>query len=63
LSVIFSCSLSFFVVREQIWVNPGFQEQLVLYELCQYAPSPSEGIYIKWRTVLDGRLASVGLIS
>ncbi|KAF5337829.1 hypothetical protein D9758_015705 [Tetrapyrgos nigripes] len=48
-------------VREQIWVNAGFQEQLVLYELCRYAPSPSEGIYVKWRTVLDRRLASMGL--
>ncbi|KAK7445733.1 hypothetical protein VKT23_014728 [Stygiomarasmius scandens] len=44
--------------REQIWVNAGFQEQLVLYELCRYAPSPSEGIYVKWRTTLDRRLAS-----
>ncbi|KAI3612299.1 mapk phosphatase 2, partial [Moniliophthora roreri] len=31
--------------RDQIWVNPGFQEQLVLFELCQYAPSPENGIY------------------
>ena len=25
------------------------QEQLVLFGLCQYTPSPSEGIYVKWR--------------
>jgi dual specificity phosphatase 12 len=42
--------------RDQIWVNPGFHEQLVLFELCQYAPSRSEGIYTKWRAQLDRRL-------
>ncbi|CAL1701140.1 unnamed protein product [Somion occarium] len=35
--------------REQVWINPGFQEQLVLFELCRYAPSPSEGIYQNWK--------------
>ncbi|KAI0787045.1 phosphatases II [Irpex lacteus] len=35
--------------REQVWILPGFQEQLVLFELCQYAPTPNEGIYKKWR--------------
>ncbi|KAJ4001832.1 phosphatases II [Lentinula boryana] len=45
--------------REQIWPNPGFQEQLVLYELCQYAPSPSNGIYFSWRYRLDHRLAEL----
>lgn len=48
-------------VREQIWPNPGFQEQLVLFELCQYAPSPSNGIYVQWRTNLDRRLRAAGL--
>ncbi|KAJ3756453.1 protein-tyrosine phosphatase-like protein [Lentinula raphanica] len=47
--------------REQIWPNPGFQEQLVLYELCQYAPSPSNGIYVSWRYKLDQRLAAGGI--
>ena len=47
--------------RDQIWLNPGFQEQLVLYELCDYAPSPSNGIYASWRNKLDRRLAASGL--
>ncbi|KAF5390534.1 hypothetical protein D9757_002622 [Collybiopsis confluens] len=47
--------------REQTWVNPGFQEQLVLYELCQYAPSPTDGIYVSWRYKLNNRLAAAGL--
>ncbi|KIK67937.1 hypothetical protein GYMLUDRAFT_256744 [Collybiopsis luxurians FD-317 M1] len=47
--------------REQIWVNPGFQEQLVLYELCQYAPSQTNGIYVSWRHKLNNRLAAAGL--
>jgi len=42
--------------REQVWVNPGFQEQLVLFGLCQYAPSPACGIYASWRTKVDRRL-------
>ncbi|KAL1675402.1 protein-tyrosine phosphatase-like protein [Schizophyllum commune] len=47
--------------RDQIWPNPGFQEQLVLFELCQYAPSRSNGIYSSWRTKLDRRLRAAGL--
>ncbi|GBE80021.1 phosphatases II [Sparassis crispa] len=35
--------------REQVWIIPGFQEQLVLFALCKYAPSPNEGIYVNWR--------------
>ncbi|THH31297.1 hypothetical protein EUX98_g2869 [Antrodiella citrinella] len=35
--------------REQVWINPGFQEQLVLFEVCQYNPHPNEGVYKKWR--------------
>jgi len=35
--------------REQVWFNGGFHEQLVLFEVCRYAPSPSEGVYLKWR--------------
>jgi len=42
--------------REQIWVNAGFQEQLSLFEMCQYAPSMEEGIYVRWRQSLDRRL-------
>ncbi|KAF8238866.1 phosphatases II [Tricholoma matsutake] len=48
-------------VRDQIWPNPGFQEQLVLFELCQYSPSPSNGIYMNWRTQLDRKLRASGL--
>ncbi|KAF4619364.1 hypothetical protein D9613_005104 [Agrocybe pediades] len=48
--------------RDHIWPNPGFQEQLVLFELCQYAPSHSNGIYLNWRTQLDRRLAAEGIV-
>ncbi|KAJ7077197.1 hypothetical protein C8R43DRAFT_1092944 [Mycena crocata] len=47
--------------REQIWPNAGFQEQLVLFELCQYMPSPTNGIYQSWRYKLDRRLRAAGL--
>ena len=40
--------------RDQIWPNPGFQYQLILFELCQYLPSPSNGIYTEWRARLEG---------
>ncbi|KAJ7135145.1 phosphatases II [Mycena filopes] len=43
--------------REEIWPNPGFQEQLVLFELCRYAPTPSDGIYQSWRYKINQRLA------
>ncbi|PFH51364.1 hypothetical protein AMATHDRAFT_142695 [Amanita thiersii Skay4041] len=46
--------------RDQIWINPGFHEQLVLFELCQYAPSLSNGVYVSWRTKLDRRLKEAG---
>ncbi|KAF5333474.1 hypothetical protein D9611_002541 [Ephemerocybe angulata] len=48
--------------RDQIWINPGFQEQLVLFELCNYQPSPANGIYVKWRHGLDHRLRAAGLL-
>ncbi|KAJ7583563.1 protein-tyrosine phosphatase-like protein [Mycena floridula] len=48
-------------VRDTIWPNAGFQEQLVLFELCQYNPNPQNGIYASWRTRLDRRLAAAGL--
>ncbi|KAF9821292.1 hypothetical protein IEO21_00900 [Rhodonia placenta] len=44
--------------REQIWINPGFHQQLVLFELCQYRPSPSDGIYINWRRQIERSLQS-----
>ncbi|EPQ59013.1 phosphotyrosine protein phosphatases II [Gloeophyllum trabeum ATCC 11539] len=44
--------------REQTWVNPGFQEQLVLFELCQYNPTPTNGIYVTWRHQITHRLAA-----
>ena len=39
--------------REQVWLNPSFHEQLVLFEACRYAPSQNEGIYRKWRMQLE----------
>nr|GAT49055.1 MAP kinase phosphatase 2 [Mycena chlorophos] len=48
--------------RDQIWPNAGFQEQLVLFELCQYAPSPMNGIYRSWRTRLEQRLRAAGML-
>ncbi|KAJ6515688.1 protein-tyrosine phosphatase-like protein [Mycena sanguinolenta] len=47
--------------RDQIWPNAGFQEQLVLFELCQYQPSPSNGIYQSWRYKIDRQLRAAGL--
>ena len=46
-----------FLAREQIWPNPGQQEQLVLFELCRYRPNDAEGIYRNWRMQIDRRLA------
>ncbi|KAJ7590886.1 phosphatases II [Mycena floridula] len=43
-------------VRPQIWIQGGFVEQLVLFELCQYNPTPSNGIYANWRAQLDRHL-------
>lgn len=48
-------------VRDQIWINPGFQEQLVLFELCHYEPSPTNGFYAGWRAKLDRKLKEAGL--
>jgi dual specificity phosphatase 12 len=39
--------------REQIWINQSFQRQLSLFELCRYAPSTEEGIYVRWRQGLQ----------
>ncbi|KZT13025.1 phosphatases II [Laetiporus sulphureus 93-53] len=46
--------------REQIWINPGFHEQLVLFELCRYAPSDKEGIYVSWRRRIERGLKEQG---
>ena len=42
--------------REQIWINPGFQEQLVIWEICQYNVTPDNGVYKKWRMKLKDSL-------
>jgi len=38
--------------REQVWINAGFIEQLVLFEVCNYNPNASDGVYLKWLTQL-----------
>lgn len=42
--------------REQVWINPGFQEQLVLWGICQYNVTPDNGVYKKWRMKIDNAL-------
>jgi len=42
--------------REQIWPNDSFQYQLSLFESCGYAPSPQEGIYVRWRHDLNRQI-------
>ncbi|KAF7374595.1 WD40 containing domain protein [Mycena sanguinolenta] len=44
---------------DRIWVNPSFHEQLVLFELCRYQPSPSDGIYLRWRYKLNRQLEGI----
>jgi dual specificity phosphatase 12 len=34
--------------HEQIWIRPGFVEQLVLFGLCGFAPDPARGYYHEW---------------
>jgi dual specificity phosphatase 12 len=46
--------------REQVWINPGFHEQLVLFKLCKYAPSPACGIYNSWRSKIERILKERG---
>jgi len=43
-------------VREQVWIRPGFHEQLVLWEICQYNVTPDNGVYKKWRMEIDNSL-------
>lgn len=42
-----------YVAREQIWINESFIEQLVLFELCGYQPSETNGIYMNWKLRID----------
>ena len=42
--------------REQVWINPGFQEQLALWGFCQYNVTPDNGIYKKWRMGIENAL-------
>jgi len=42
--------------REQVWINPGFQEQLVLWGICQYNVTTDNGVYKKWRMKIDSAL-------
>ncbi|KAI5124947.1 hypothetical protein M0805_007374 [Coniferiporia weirii] len=46
--------------REQVWPNPGFQEQLVLFELCQYNPTETDGIYRSWRNKIELQIRGAG---
>ncbi|EJD06131.1 phosphatases II [Fomitiporia mediterranea MF3/22] len=39
--------------REQVWINPSFQEQLTVFEACRYAPHPNDGVYRMWRMRLE----------
>lgn len=42
--------------REQVWFRPGFQEQLVMWGICQYNITPDNGVYKKWRMTVEGSL-------
>jgi len=42
--------------REQVWINPGFQEQLVLWGICQFNVTRDNGVYKKWRMKIDNAL-------
>ena len=43
-------------MREQVWIIPGFQEQLVIWEICQYNVTPDNGVYRKWRMEIENAL-------
>ena len=45
-------------IREQVWIRPGFQEQLVLWGICQYNVTPDNGVYKKWRMKIENNLRS-----
>lgn len=42
--------------REQVWINPGFQEQLGIWGICKYHVTPDNGVYKNWRMSLDKKL-------
>jgi len=44
----------FLSARDSIWINPGFQEQLVLFQICQYNPHPGDGVYASWWSQIEG---------
>lgn len=44
--------------REQVWISPGHQEQLVLWGICQYNVTPDNGVYKKWRMGIANHLPS-----
>ncbi|KAF9651121.1 phosphatases II [Thelephora ganbajun] len=44
--------------REQVWINPGFQEQLAIWGMCQYNITPDNGIYRNWRMKIERALSS-----
>ncbi|KAG6378741.1 protein-tyrosine phosphatase-like protein [Boletus reticuloceps] len=48
---------SYLTAREQVWFNAGFHEQLFLFELCRYQPSPACPYYVGWRQKLAAHLA------
>jgi dual specificity phosphatase 12 len=39
--------------REQIWIRPGFVEQLVLFGICGHQPHPGHTVYRNWRAHMD----------
>lgn len=51
----------FLSARDSIWINPGFHEQLVLFQVCQYNPHPGDGVYASWKTKVDRKLKAAGL--
>lgn len=46
-------------VREQVWINQGFQEQLVIFQIDQYDPHPEHGAYLGWRIKVAAAIASM----
>jgi dual specificity phosphatase 12 len=42
--------------REQIWIRPGFVEQLVLFGICGFQPHEGHPIYHQWRLRMDEAL-------
>jgi len=42
--------------REQVWFGGGFQEQLVIWGICQYNVTTDNGIYKNWRIQIENGL-------